>query len=193
MKQFYQCDVAESSSDSIWTGPVVYTETPEEAEFLTMLELQQDWGDGYMPDSFLEAFGGSGDYEREFPGVEAWKVAEYWDDAFRYSAVTANMLTVDTVTALAKLGKIECDLPSDVIDAALTDQAQLHVVVNMRGSEPVTVPGLNEAWHRRETHDGTQGSAPHVLTEGRWRSCRRDQSSSRSHVSAQLGAHRQRR
>jgi hypothetical protein len=138
MKLFYQCDVAEGNDadGSIWTSSVHYCDSMEEAEFLVMLELQQDWGDGYMPDAFIDAFGSESPetdtplevQEPVFPGAEAWNAAGYWDDI----PAKTGMLTVDTVTALAKLGKIKCDLPSDIIDAALADQAQLHVVVNMR-------------------------------------------------------------
>jgi hypothetical protein len=150
-KQFYQCDVAESDTDSIWTGSIYYVETLEEAEFLTMLELQQDWGDGYMPDNFLDVFGGEpveGEVKSrvddpQFPGAEAWNAAGYWDDAFKYSEVIAGMLMLPPLEALAKLDKITFDVPDDVVAAVMRDEARLHVVVDM--SEPTHVPGLNEA------------------------------------------------
>jgi hypothetical protein len=134
MKTFYQCDVADSETDSIWTGSIHYTETPEEAEFLTMLELQQDWGDGYMPDSFLDAFGSEPTLEAlqeredpQFPGVEAWNAAGYWSDI----PATTGMLTLPPLEALAQLKKINFDVPGDVVDAAIAGEAQLHVVVDM--------------------------------------------------------------
>lgn len=132
MKQFYQCDVAESDTD-IWTGPVLYTDSPEEAEFLTMLELQADWGDGYMPDAFIVLFGEERrdgcDPDPEFPGVEAWREAGYWTDI----PATTSMLIVDPLTALAKLNKIDFDIPGDVIEAVMAGEARLHVVVDMKG------------------------------------------------------------
>lgn len=149
MKKFYQCDVAESGTESIWTSSVIYAEAIEEAEFRVMLELQADWGDGYMPDAFLDAFGGepvdgevkARDNDPEFPGVEAWETAGYWGDAFGRN-VTAGMLEVEPLTALAKLGKITFDVPDDVVDAVMCDEARLHVVVDMR---PIEHTDCNEA------------------------------------------------
>jgi hypothetical protein len=120
-KQFYQCDVAESDSDSIWTSSVFYCETSQEAEFLTMLALQSDWGDSYVGEAFVDAFGSSEDEyaKAPFPGAEAWDAGGHWDDAFKYSEVTASMLTVAPAEALAKLGKI--DAPSaELIEAAMS-------------------------------------------------------------------------
>lgn len=141
MKQFYQCDVAESSTDSIWTSSVIYAASPEEAEFQVMLELQTDWGDGYIPDGFIDDFGSEAHEvgDPQFPGVDAWKAAGYFDDI---PAVTG-MLTVNPLTALAKLGKIAFDVPGDVVDAVMAGEARLHVVVDR--DDPAHVPGLNEA------------------------------------------------
>lgn len=158
MKKFYQCDVAESNTESIWTSPVFYTETAEEAEFLTMLELQQDWGDGYMPDSFLNAFGGepvegevkARDDDPQFPGAEAWNAADYWCDAFGGNVI-ASMLTVDPLTALAKLGKIDFNVPGDVVDAVMRDEARLHVVVDMREGDD-----LADQKHNAQMLDGCE-------------------------------------
>jgi hypothetical protein len=128
-KQFYQTDVAESDTDSIWTGSIYYTETPEEAEFLTMLELQQDWGDGYMPEAFLIAFGEERrdgcDPDPEFPGADAWNEAGYWSDL----SVTTGMLVLPPVQALAQLGKIEFNVSDDDIAAVMDGRRRLTVAV----------------------------------------------------------------
>lgn len=128
-KQFYQCDVAESDTDSIWTGPVIYG-TAAYAEFRTMLELQCDWGDGYMPDTFLDAFGSEPTLEAlqerpdpQFPGDEAWNAAGYFDDI--PSGVTTGMLTLDAATALAKLGKIEIAADVEIEALLANDNAKL--------------------------------------------------------------------
>lgn len=126
-KHFYQCDVAESDTQSIWTGSLQYTETIEEAEFNTMLELQQDWGDEYMPERFIEDFGAADSpKDPEFPGVEAWNAGGYWYDAFG-GGVTAGMLTVKPIEALAQLGKIECDLPHKLVERVMAGKAKLAV------------------------------------------------------------------
>lgn len=139
MKQFYQCDVAEGddADGSIWTSSVFYCDSMEEAEFLTMLELQRDWGDGYMPDAFIDTFGpetslieletGQPQPEPVFPGVEVWNAAGYFDDI----PANTGMLIVDPLIALAKLKKINFDIPGDVVDAVMAGQARLHVVVDM--------------------------------------------------------------
>jgi hypothetical protein len=120
MKQFYQADVAESSSGSIWTGPLVYTASIEEAEFLTMLELQADWGDGYMPDEFIAMFGSAEEATRpesiDFPGDDTWNTLGFWDAISGEGEVTSGMLTVPPIEALAQLGKIDCNLSEEDID-----------------------------------------------------------------------------
>lgn len=125
-KQFYQCDVADSEG-SIWTGSIYYTETLAEAEFLAMLELQQDWGDSYMPDAFIDAFGPERDEAdpQPFPGAEAWNQAGYWADI----PATTGMLVVPPVEALAQLGKIEGDLSADDITAVMEGRRRLTVAV----------------------------------------------------------------
>jgi hypothetical protein len=106
MTKFYQCDVAESGTESIWTSSVIFADSIEEAEFHVMIELQQDWGDGYMPDNFIDAFGGEeSPKDPEFPGIDAWNEAGYWH--FNTREVTAGMLEVRPIEALAKLGKID--------------------------------------------------------------------------------------
>jgi hypothetical protein len=128
LKQFYQCDVAESDTDSIWTGPVVYG-TQGEAEFETMLVLQQDWGDSYMPEGFLKDFGRSEEMnDPAYPGDDAWNAAGYFDEISWDSEVTTGMLQLDPVTALAKLDKIECHLTDEAIDAAVRGELKLQVI-----------------------------------------------------------------
>jgi hypothetical protein len=122
-KQFYQCDVAESESDSLWTGPVVYG-TLAEAEFATMLQLQQDWGDGYMPQGFIDDFGHAEDMnDPVFPGEDAWESAGYFDDI----DATVGMLPVPPLEALAQLGKISFDLDEDEIAQVLAGTAKARV------------------------------------------------------------------
>lgn len=131
-KKFYQCDVAESSSGSIWTGPVVYGSLGE-AEFETMLVLQQDWGDSYMPEGFLDDFGRTEDQleasnDPVYPGDAAWKSAGYFDEISGEGEVTSGMLELPPIEALAQLGKIQFDLTEDVVQAAMDDKLRLHVI-----------------------------------------------------------------
>lgn len=163
MKTFYQCDVAESDTDSIWTGSIHYTETLEEAEFLTMLELQCDWGDGYMPNAFIKAFGADPEEagtdpdqpkrvdDPVFPGADAWNEAGYWDAL----DVTTGMLPLPPLEALAQLKKITFDVPDDVVDAVMAGLATLHVVVDMGvgTDEPAHVPGLIDALAPKDGED----------------------------------------
>lgn len=130
LKQFWQVDVTDRE-DNIWTGPVVYG-SHQEAEFRTMLELQSDWGDSYMPEGFLDMFGrtdGDDLFERsedvDFPGDDAWDTLEFWDQL----DVNVFMLKLGPVTALAKLGKIECDLSDETIDAVMTGLLKLELAV----------------------------------------------------------------
>jgi hypothetical protein len=136
-KQFYQADVAESDSDSLWTGPVVYGSLGE-AEFLTMLTLQQDWGDSYMPPEFLDAFGRTQDEDGNdiasenddpvYPGDDAWEAAGYWNDL----DVTTGMLTLPPIEALAQLGKIKLDLTEQAIENVMADKIELHLTVRQK-------------------------------------------------------------
>jgi hypothetical protein len=132
-KKFYQCDVAESSTGSIWTGPVVFG-TLGEAEFVTMLELQSDWGDSYMPEGFLNDFGRTEDQlERGddpiYPGDDAWNAAGYFDEISGEGEVTTGMLTLPPIEALAQLGLIECRLNDAQIDAILKGTALASIII----------------------------------------------------------------
>lgn len=128
--QFYQCDVAEDETDSLWTSSVHYCDSIEEAEFLTMCELQADWGDEYMPDSFIELFGGAD--EIEFPGAEAWGIGRYWRAFKNEHNLTLGMLTVRPIEALAKLGKINPDVPDHIVASAMANEIQLRVVASIK-------------------------------------------------------------
>lgn len=121
-KQFFQADVAESSSGSIWTGPVIFAESYGEAEFETLLRLQQDWGDEYMTESFLRDFGRTKDEDPVYPGDDAWAAGDYWTDGCGGEFVMS-MLTLGPVTALAKLGKIECRLTDAQIEQMVEGKA----------------------------------------------------------------------
>jgi hypothetical protein len=81
-----------------------------------MFELQQDWGDDYMPDEFIAMFGPADRTERveaiDFPGDDAWDDLGFWDQL----DVNTFVLSLDPVTALAKMGKIECRLNETQID-----------------------------------------------------------------------------
>lgn len=142
-KQFFQADVAESSSGSIWTGPVIYADSYAEAEFETLLRLQEDWGDSYMTEEFLEAFGRLLDEDEEptdrpdpvFPGEDAWKAGNYWTDGCG-GEVVMSMLIVPPVEALAQLGKIECDLPDALIEQVVAGKFKLRPYAVL--SEPLT-------------------------------------------------------
>jgi hypothetical protein len=126
-KQFWQCDVTDFE-DNIWTGPVIYG-SHQQAEFDTMLELQQDWGDSYMPEAFLDHFGRTdGDslfasHEPEFPGDEAWDEAGYWP----LLGVNTFMLALDPAVALAKLGKLECHLTEPLIEKIVNGEVRAEI------------------------------------------------------------------
>jgi hypothetical protein len=140
-KKFFQADVAESSSGSIWTGPVIFAESYAEAEFHTLLELQKDWGDQYMTDGFLETFGRLTDEDDEsverddpvFPGKDAWNAGDYWTDECG-GEVVMSMLTLSPLEALAQLGKIECRLNDTQIEQIMADKvvATLTIMPLMR-------------------------------------------------------------
>jgi hypothetical protein len=128
-KQFWQCDVTDRE-DNIWTGSVVYG-SHQEAEFATMVELQQDWGDSYMPEAFLDHFGRTdGDslfasHEPEFPGDEAWDDAGYWP----LLGVNTFMLALDPAVALAKLGRIDFDLCEREVEDILNGARKAKLVL----------------------------------------------------------------